>query len=298
MSENDLRIPERIAALTWPSPEEIQQLAVDPQTAGILLPQWLMETIRLFGMDCGRILLAHGRNAFEFQGYCATNATVLPPSARTGWIEQQVIMQKSPLFITAADPIDFFPSDCGLPPVTQILSVPIRRQQALLGVVSLGSASSSPVQPEDIQALGALYHRLALHLPFPAPALLPLCQFQALREQFAEMPWATLLLDSREQLLSINPAAEALLGASSAEVTGRSLTEVLQPVDQPITRVGGEAAYALRQDGTRVLVEMKRLQLVNTREMSVTLVMLHDLSHEQLLFEERLKTAELAGTFR
>ncbi|MHB9024616.1 MAG: histidine kinase dimerization/phospho-acceptor domain-containing protein [Armatimonadota bacterium] len=298
MSEHDSRISARIAALSWPSPENIHQMAVDPQAAGGLLPQWLMETICLFGMEYGRILLAHDLSRFEFQGYCATRETVLPVCSRIGWVEQQVIMQKTPLFITVADPITFFPADCGVPPLAQVLAVPIRRRQALLGVLSLGGASPVAVQPEDVEALVALYHRVAANLPCRVPALLPLCQYQAMRELLAEMPWPMLLLDGNEQLLSINPAAETLLGYASADLREKPFAEILQPVDQPAPRSDGEAAYVLRQDATRVLVEMKRSALLPAGDLSLTLVVLHDLSHEQLLFEERLKTAELAGTFR
>jgi PAS domain S-box-containing protein len=178
------------------------------------------------------------------------------------------------------------------------MAAPIVRENIVIGVVSLGFSREIVLKQEDLHCLTEVCDRIASLVAAPNGTPISVSLGEVLSSYFSSTPWPILLGNSSGNVLNINPATERLLGRTAERVCGLPIAEILQ-VDKSITpRTGGVAAFARRADGSRQLVEMTSSEVRVADGRLVTIMVLRDLSNEQLLLEERLKTAELAGIFR
>ncbi|MHB9131877.1 MAG: histidine kinase dimerization/phospho-acceptor domain-containing protein [Armatimonadota bacterium] len=298
VSSTPARDSAELTSFTWPSADALQRLTAGDASTCNILASILTETVRVCRMEYGRLTLSTNVSGTNALVCCVVRGESVPPVREFDWLEQQIIGHGSPFFISAIEPLPYFSDALGLPPPIRLMAAPIVRENIVIGVVSLGSSRNIVLKEEDLHQLTEVCDRIASLVAAPngTPMSVPLGE--VLSFYFSSTPWPILLGNSSGALLNINPAAERLLERTAERVSGLPVSEVLQ-VDESITpRTGGVAAFARRADGSRQLVEMTSSEVRLADGRLVTLMVLRDLSNEQLLLEERLKTAELAGIFR
>lgn len=104
-------------------------------------------------------------------------------------------------------------------------------------------------------------------------------------------------LDASQQVVSLNHAAERLLGISAAEVVGRKVgrwlcwgDEIRSPVNAPLSTGSGLRLKAVRDDGAVVPVDVS-VSLLQLRSGLLTTLILRD-AREPIRVQQRLEAAE------
>lgn len=115
---------------------------------------------------------------------------------------------------------------------------------------------------------------------------------------FYQVPWPMALINPSECLVSINAAAERLIGRTALDIVGMQLTDIVQLEERLPMQTQEVTGYLARPDGLRVLVEVSTSALLLEAGRQVRVVCLRDLSREQALLEEHVKMAELSGIVR
>jgi two-component system nitrogen regulation sensor histidine kinase NtrY len=135
-------------------------------------------------------------------------------------------------------------------------------------------------QPEVDELIG-VYNRMVDHLRDERVRLAE--QHQFLGQVLHVSPSGVVILDFDEQITSINPAAERLLGRSAASVMGRRLSEVRSPL--------ADALAALPAGGARVvgLLGARRVKCHHgtfvDRGFTRSFLLIEELTEELRLFE-------------
>ncbi len=119
----------------------------------------------------------------------------------------------------------------------------------------------------------------------------------ALRAFFHACPWPLLLADARHCILAVNGAAERLLARTAAELCGQSI-ETLFPVEHPEAMADCHWTVMVTHPDGAFPIEVSSCAAPPTSDAAAYVLQLLDRRQDRLLFEEKVKTAELAGIFR
>jgi nitrogen-specific signal transduction histidine kinase len=117
-------------------------------------------------------------------------------------------------------------------------------------------------------------------------------------ELMGALPWPLLVTADSGELVAVSPAAAALLGGNSEALVGHLLTEELDMLPSEALRPGVFLAQRRQADGTVLAVELEVRPCTLRTGSTLLVIAVRDLTQEQHLLEERLRTAELEGIFR
>ncbi|HOF88017.1 MAG TPA: histidine kinase dimerization/phospho-acceptor domain-containing protein [Armatimonadota bacterium] len=114
---------------------------------------------------------------------------------------------------------------------------------------------------------------------------------------FHACPWPLLLAGADRVIQAANVAAERLLARAAAELVGQSV-ETLFPVEHPEALADGRWTVMIAHPDGPFPVEVSACAAPTAPGGAAYVLQLHDGREDRLLFEEKVKTAELAGIFR
>ncbi|HEY3378586.1 MAG TPA: histidine kinase dimerization/phospho-acceptor domain-containing protein [Armatimonadota bacterium] len=275
-------------------PPDVQTSAAAPSAEARRV---LTEIVTACQADYGRLILSLGVEHPQLFISCLAGEPVAP-ILEGHWIEERALIQRSGVLVTANSPLPYFAEQLGLAPVTQLMAVPIIRDDIAIGVLSVGYTHPLPLVQEDLNDLTAICDYLAPQLPPAAALVLSSSAAVDLSSLYAHMPWAIMLIDETEHVLCANSQCAALLRRDAEQLPGLALHDLLVAGEDELPRASGEIASVVCPDGTRFLVETTNTQVVLDDGHRITMVILRDMSQEQILFAERLRSAEFDGVSR
>ncbi len=114
---------------------------------------------------------------------------------------------------------------------------------------------------------------------------------------FHACPWPMLLAGADHVIQAANTAAERLLARGAEELVGQSV-ETLFPVEHPEALADCHWDVMITHPDGPFPVEVSSCAAPPEPGGAAYVLQLHDRREDRLLFEEKVKTAELAGIFR
>jgi two-component system cell cycle sensor histidine kinase/response regulator CckA len=209
-------------------------------------------------------------------------------------------------------------------PTRSELSVPLRVEQEIVGVLDVQSPEIDAFDQDDVQVMETLASQLAaaIHnarlyravqreLGERMRAEAELRRLKEFNESIVQsMAEGIVVEDAEGTLTFVNPAAAAMLGYAAQDLVGQHWTRIIPPDQQPIVRaanerrVHGQADHyevdLVRRDGTRlpVLVSASPRLAPGDGRFSGTLAVLADLSELKRLEEQFRQTQKMEAVGR
>lgn len=114
---------------------------------------------------------------------------------------------------------------------------------------------------------------------------------------FYDCPWPLLLADADQRIQAVNSAAAALLGQTASALCGEPL-QTLFPIENPAELPNCHWTVMIAHPDGAFPLEVSSCAAPSASGSPTYVLQLLDRRQDRLLFEEKVKTAELAGIFR